>query len=103
METAPADTVSGPKTAERKTRLLLMPGASIGAPLSYSLTGGFLSGHWGGYAKVKSNFASKGESQTGGQNDAYYDSNYSKTGRLAVYAGLMREKYLSCLLRKKYE
>jgi hypothetical protein len=90
-ETAPPDTASDPKTSERKTRLLLMPGAGIGAPLSGSLTVGFLSGHWGGYAKAKSNFASKGESQTGGQNDAYYDGNYSKTGRLSVSAGLMRE------------
>jgi hypothetical protein len=75
----------------------LMPGVSAGAVMSYSLMAGY-AGTWGGYAKVKSSFASKGESVAGGSNDLYFDGNYVKTGRFSASAGLVKSLSNTCFL-----
>ena len=76
------------KPPPNKSHFLLMAGVTAGDPISYSLSVGFLTGKWGGYAKVKSNFAFKGDARTGGPNDAFYVDGFSKKGRFSVSAGV---------------
>ncbi|MDR0845296.1 MAG: hypothetical protein LBN71_08745 [Tannerella sp.] len=83
--------------SDLKGSLFLMPGVSIGNTLSGSLMAGYMK-DWGGYAKFKSNFASKGTYETGGKNDGYYNSDYAKTGRLSISAGLTKRLTESCFL-----
>ena len=71
-----------------KSHFLIMVGGAAGYPISYSITAGFLSGKWGGYAKFKSNFVSKGDAMTAGPADAFYIEGFSRMGRLSVSAGL---------------
>ena len=79
------------KTSSNKTRFLIMAGIATGPALSGTLTAGILPGKWGGYAKVKSNFATKGDAQTGGPDDAFYLENFSQKGRFTVSAGVTGE------------
>jgi len=83
------DTVPKPPASPHESHFLLMPGIAVGNTIAYSLTAGYLPGKFGGYAKVKSNFASKGNAPTGGPDDAFFADNYSKTGRFAVMAGVV--------------
>jgi hypothetical protein len=76
---------------ERKNSFLVMPGVSIGTVTSYSLMAGYAGTAWGGYAKVKSNFASKeGDGAVYGSRDLFYQSDYSNAGRFAVSAGVLK-------------
>jgi hypothetical protein len=91
-----------PRTAgtEKKTAeggFFLAPGVSFGTTTSFSLMGGY-AGTWGGYAKVKSNFASKGVSVSGGMNDWYFDSGYSTSGRFSASAGIIKSLGSACFL-----
>ena len=66
-----------------------MPGIAAGNTISYSLKLGCMSGRFGGYAKLKSNFDSKDKAAKIGSNGAYFVEDYSKTGRLTISAGLL--------------
>ena len=80
--------MSGTESTSGKSRFLVMAGIAAGPALSGTLTAGFLPGRWGGYAKVKSNFVTKGDAETGGPDDAFFIDGFSKTGRFSVSAGV---------------
>lgn len=73
---------------KNKTHFLLMPGIAVGNTLSGTLTLGFLSGKWGGYAKVKSNFVTKTADLFSQSSKYYYADDFSKTIRYSVSAGI---------------
>jgi len=73
---------------KNKTHFLLMPGIAVGNTLSGTLTVGFLSGKWGGYAKVKSNFVTKIDDLFSQSSKYYYADDFSKTIRYSVSAGI---------------
>jgi hypothetical protein len=76
---------------ERKKLFLVMPGVSIGNVTSYSLMAGYGGTAWGGYAKAKSNFASKeGSGYVYSSSDLFYQSDYTQAGCFAVSAGVLR-------------
>jgi hypothetical protein len=72
-----------------RTDFLLMSGMAIGKPISYSIEVGIIQGGFGGYAKYKSNFASKDGNSELGENLAFFDSGYSNIGRTSIGAGLL--------------
>jgi hypothetical protein len=69
--------------------IFLMPGVSVGKTLAYSIMVGYAD-NWGGYARFRFNFASKGEFVKGGKNDAFYDNAFVRSGRTSFTAGLMK-------------
>ena len=72
----------------KKSRFLVMAGIAIGPAFSGTFTAGFMPGKIGSYAKIKSNFGTKGDAQTGSIDEAFYIDNFSKTGRFSISAGL---------------
>jgi len=80
--------MSGHKPPLNKSHFLLMAGIAAGPTLSGTFTVGFSPGKWGGYAKVKSNFATKGDTQIGNPDDYFFIDNFSKTGRFSLSAGV---------------
>jgi hypothetical protein len=80
-----------------KGGFFLTPGVSFGTVTSFSLMAGY-AGTWGGYAKVKSNFASKGAFVSGGMNDVFFDGDYTKLGRFSASAGIIKSLSSACFL-----
>ena len=85
------DTKSGasyPKSSSGKSHFLVMAGFAAGSIPSGTLTAGFLAGKWGGYAKIKSNFATQGNAQTDSPDAAFFIEDFNKKGRFTVSAGV---------------
>jgi hypothetical protein len=71
-----------------KGGIFLMPGASVGSALSWSLMAGYM-GDWGGYVKAKSNFAPNTKN-TADESGVFFKSNYTKIGRTTFSAGVIK-------------
>jgi opacity protein-like surface antigen len=82
----------------REGGIFLMPGVSLGNVASYSLMAGYAR-KWGGYLRVKSNFAYRGtKDDTGYQTDNFFWSGATKTGRFAAVAGCLTRLSPFCYL-----
>ncbi|MDR1356923.1 MAG: hypothetical protein LBJ58_04545 [Tannerellaceae bacterium] len=80
-----------PKPSSAAKTIFIMPGASIGPVISYSLMVGYTGEKWGGYLKAKSNFASKeGDGRMYGSDELFYENGYYNGGRMGVSAGVVR-------------
>lgn len=87
-QTTKPRTAKPARDKKNKSHFMFMAGVAADPTISGTLSAGYLSGKWGGYAKVKSNFATIGNAQIDGPDDAFYMENYANKGRFSVSAGV---------------